>query len=665
MEWIISYILFAAIGIPVIVVLCRHPVSRTPWRRSFAAVGIVLFFLLFHRLGWKADSHPGEMDVDAFAEIPVQFQGRFMPMDTVARTTLRQIRGREKVKTASGETLQAIDWFLWKMAKPKQEADLPIFRIDHPEVKTLFELDENEKYFSYNQLIPTFTKLQDVIQSLPPDTNDYSVYEKQLTKTLQAIERYNQIGSSFHSGVNRQDIDALELVRIYKEWNSILRIAARNAAILQRGEELDPQTMRFMQVLREVIPLFEMMSDPQGRVAVIPPKDPGSTTDETVAGERWLTLGSALTNVLRTGETTSEVVTAYADVMLAYHEDNATAFDQAVEEIKTLTTPATPSRRIAFEETFNRISPFYIGAVVYVFGLTLLFPSWFHWRTRFPISELLRQSIFWMFLLTFALHGWGLLARMIIMMRPAPITNLYSSAVFIGWAACGLGLLLEQIYRNSFGLLISGVIGFCTLLIAQGLGASGDTMEAMRAVLDSNFWLATHVVTITLGYVPMFIAGLLATVFILRGTLFKGMTRKQARSLAQMTYGILAFALILSFIGTFLGGVWADQSWGRFWGWDPKENGALMIVLWVALIFHARLAGMIQERGLMVLTVAGSMITAWSWFGTNQLGIGMHSYGFTNAGHFWLMTFWSSQVLIMIIGSLPIRLWRSSATLKR
>ena len=662
MEWIISYIIFALIGIPVIIFLCRRPLSRKPWRWSFGLFGVALFGLLFYAFSLKPDEHPGEMDVEAFAEIPVQFQGRIMPIDTAARTTLRSIRGRESVPTPSGGTLHAIDWLLWKMAKPAEEAKLPVFRIDHPEVKALFNLDESRKYFSYEELFPTLENIQENIGELPPDSSDYSVYEQQLVKTLNAIQQYNQVGSSFHPGINRSDINPLDLMQVFRNWNAILRIAASNAAQLQQGNELGEQEAQFMAVIRNIVPLVQMMADPTGRLAVIPPIQAEAQDDETTAGAPWLTLGGALTETLQSGAT-SQAVQAYADLIIAYSENNPQDFDNAVQTLRTLTSAEAPSDRVAFEEDFNRMSPFYTGTVAYVLGLILLFLSWLRWPTKFPVSEMLRQGVFWLFLLTFVLHSWGLLARMIIMERPAPVTNLYSSAVFIGWAACGLGLLLEQIYRNSFGLLIAGVIGFCTLIIALGLGVSGDTMEAMRAVLDSNFWLATHVVTITLGYVPMFIAGVLAIVFIVRGVFFKGLNRESAKALSQMTYGILAFALILSFIGTFLGGVWADQSWGRFWGWDPKENGALMIVLWIALIFHARISGMIRERGLMVLTIGGSMITAWSWFGTNQLGIGLHSYGFTDSGHFWLMTFWASQLLFILIGCLPKSVWRSRETL--
>ena len=122
----------------------------------------------------------------------------------------------------------------------------------------------------------------------------------------------------------------------------------------------------------------------------------------------------------------------------------------------------------------------------------------------------------------------------------------------------------------------------------------------------------------------------------------------------------LWFATLFSFVGTVLGGIWADQAWGRFWGWDPKENGALIIVLWNALILHLRRGGMIRERGLAVCAVGGNIVTSWSFFGVNMLGIGLHSYGFTDAAFKWLMLFVGSQIVFIILGLLPGSLWKSS-----
>jgi hypothetical protein len=134
------------------------------------------------------------------------------------------------------------------------------------------------------------------------------------------------------------------------------------------------------------------------------------------------------------------------------------------------------------------------------------------------------------------------------------------------------------------------------------------------------------------------------------------------REIGRIIYGITCFAILFSFYGTVLGGLWADDSWGRFWGWDPKENGALMIVLWNALLLHARWDRLVADRGMAVLAVGGNLVTSWSWFGVNQLGIGLHSYGFTSGVALALLLFGLSQLLLIGLGLLPTRLWRSFQT---
>jgi ABC-type transport system involved in cytochrome c biogenesis permease subunit len=242
--------------------------------------------------------------------------------------------------------------------------------------------------------------------------------------------------------------------------------------------------------------------------------------------------------------------------------------------------------------------------------------------------------------------------------RP-PVTNLYSSALFVGWGAVLLCLILERLYRNGIGSVAGGVIGFATLVIAHHLALGGDTMEMMRAVLDSNFWLATHVVTIAIGYSATFLAGFLALIYVLRGVLTRSLDQATAATLARMIYGIVCFATLFSFVGTILGGIWADQSWGRFWGWDPKENGALLIVIWNAILLHARWGGFVQARGLAVLALFGNIVTAWSWFGVNMLGVGLHSYGFMDAAFWALVGFVASQLAIIALAALPLARWRS------
>ena len=236
--------------------------------------------------------------------------------------------------------------------------------------------------------------------------------------------------------------------------------------------------------------------------------------------------------------------------------------------------------------------------------------------------------------------------------------------------------ITELLFPVSISVLVASVTGFLTLLVANAL-AMGDSMPVLEAVLDTQFWLATHVVSVSLGYSATFVAGFLG-IGIVIATLIarttstpkpsasssdlkvasksvdKGQYRQSAAdaipTLYRICYGVVCFGLFFSFVGTVLGGLWGDDSWGRFWGWDPKENGAMMIVLWNALLLHARWDKIIAALGFGILAVFGNIITAWSMFGTNLLGVGLHSYGFNATTFNYLAFFALSQIIVIALG---------------
>jgi ABC-type transport system involved in cytochrome c biogenesis permease subunit len=298
------------------------------------------------------------------------------------------------------------------------------------------------------------------------------------------------------------------------------------------------------------------------------------------------------------------------------------------------------------EVIFNRAEPFYVGMILYVLALIVVSLAWL-WQSRLALS-----IAFALLVSALLVHTAGLIARTILQGRP-PVTNLYSSAVFIGWVVVLLGILLERLYRRGFATGVAAAVGFSTLLIAHHLSADGDTMEMMRAVLDSNFWLGTHVVTVTIGYSGTFLAGAMAVGYAIRRQLVPSPNRETTKALVSMVYGTLCFSLFFSFVGTVLGGIWADQSWGRFWGWDPKENGALLIVLWNAIILHARMGGFVREKGMMAMAIGGNVVTSWSWFGVNMLGIGLHSYGFMDKAFWALAIFMGTQLVLVALCLVP------------
>jgi ABC-type transport system involved in cytochrome c biogenesis permease subunit len=247
------------------------------------------------------------------------------------------------------------------------------------------------------------------------------------------------------------------------------------------------------------------------------------------------------------------------------------------------------------------------------------------------------------------LHLSAIAARVYILDR-APVGTLYESILFVGLICVLVSVVLEQIRKDGQAALM-GAIAALLLLFTAGSFAEGDTMKMLVAVLNTNFWLSTHVLCITMGYGWCVMASLIAHGWMIR----KAMGR-ETLGLAAAARIIAVIALLFTAVGTILGGIWADQSWGRFWGWDPKENGALLIVLWLAWVFHGQIGGHMKLPALMAGLAALSVIVGIAWFGVNLLSVGLHSYGFISGVAAGLATFCAAE--IALIGFLWLRIQR-------
>ena len=349
---------------------------------------------------------------------------------------------------------------------------------------------------------------------------------------------------------------------------------------------------------------------------------------------------------------------AMVDTLAAWKKDDVKEFNSSVANYADMLSSTQISHlsrdAIRLESAFNHFEPLMKAMYLYLPVLLFGFFSWIMW------SKPLRQAGFWLMLLAFVIHTVALGMRMSISGRP-PVTNLYSSAIFIGWAVVGACFIVEPLLKNGIGNIIGSSVGMGTLMIAHYLARDeGDTLGVMQAVLDTTFWLATHVVCITLGYAATFLAGAFGIAYCLNSTFGSDTKSPEIIQLGKITYGILCFALFFSLIGTILGGLWADDSWGRFWGWDPKENGAMLIVMWNAVILHARWDKMIRDYGTAVLAIFGNIVTAWSWFGVNELSAGLHNYGFTEGRLLALIVFVGVQLAFIAVAIVPVLMRKAS-----
>lgn len=601
--------------------------------------GIATLMILSGLRSSKVDS---DFDLAAFAELPVQVGGRIKPLDSVARNTLLILSGRQKVVTDKGVTLSPIEWFIDLTMRPEVADTYPIFKIEFPDDLGLVGLaEQGQRYYSFNELLPFSEELRRLYGEINPAPELRSPYEKQIADINNGLMRYHRVMHSLHPVGGAERLD--RLVDEYQSYLATIQPGMVELRKQQAGEEFDAALLkRFITFADDYLKLSTT-----AYLRVVPPPPPVDLLKD------WKNIGLELLDVMK-DDPLSPYVTSYASLTMAYRSGDAEQFNREVRELRERFIADFPGdiSRVHYERVFNGLQPFYISMQLYVLIFLAVCISWLRWPKE------LAKAAFWVLVLTFLIHTFGLLSRMYIQGRP-PITNLYSSAVFVGWGAVLLGIFIEKFFKNGIGAAIASLVGFCTLIIAHHLAMTGDTLEMMRAVLDSNFWLATHVVIITFGYSAIFLAGALAILFVLLGVFSSRFNKDTARSLSAMVYGIICFGTLFSLVGTILGGIWADQSWGRFWGWDAKENGALMIVIMGAIYLHARWGGICKDRGLMALAIWGNIITAWSWFGTNMLPVGLHSYGRMDSAYAWLIGFVLVQLVLTATALLPWRFWRS------
>lgn len=426
-------------------------------------------------------------------------------------------------------------------------------------------------------------------------------------------------------------------------------------------------------IASEVFRVFEELNEDKNdprlktlrtRLRALPPDDSAAIT--TAMNSELLTiamddLDKRVGNLIYSSNDTEifeKSTAAMVDMLTAWQQDDVEGFNSSVDKYSNLVSTAEVSHlspdAIRLESFFNHFEPLMKSMYLYFPVLLFAFFSWIAW------SKPLRQAGFWLMMLAFVVHTVALGMRMYISGRP-PVTNLYSSAIFIGWAVVGACFIVEPLLKNGIGNIIGSSVGISTLMIAHYLARDeGDTLGVMQAVLDTTFWLATHVVCITLGYAATFLAGAFGIAYCLNSKFGSDTKSPEIIQLGKITYGILCFALFFSLIGTILGGLWADDSWGRFWGWDPKENGAMLIVMWNAVILHARWDKMIRDYGTAVLAIFGNIVTAWSWFGVNELSAGLHNYGFTEGRLLALITFVAIQLAFIAVALVPVMIRKAA-----
>jgi len=591
--------------------------------------------------------------LDSLKRLAVLHEGRVKPFDTYARNLLLQFSGRTSFKKQP-----ATDWVARLLFAPASTKDDKVFLINSSEIPMAVGIEpEKKRRYSFTQLNTGFEKIVELAKVANQiDEKDRSVVEHELIRVYHNIVAYTQCSFVFtfafpHPDFQVTDVELISQLRLPPDQDgqfSFLDIALKANALRRATENLstgNPQTWSdrdktLFALLSNIYSWAQSYNDlPFHIVPSVDARD-----------EAWVSPWDAINGEFFETSVKNEI-SLLRDMTVYYWNGQQFAFDIAARAYQnSVISRLEGNERVsvkkhALELMYNKASFFLWAKLFYALAFfCFLFSLYFS-------NERWRKIALILVAAGFIPHIVALIMRIVIMARP-PVSNLYETFIFVGFIAVLCGLIIERVNKQWLGIVVSSVCGLVFLMIATKFSAEGDTLRMLVAVLNSNFWLGTHVLSITTGYAGVCVAGIVGHLYILQ-SIFKPKDKKLLDSTYRNLVGTLGFGLMMTFLGTMLGGIWADQSWGRFWGWDPKENGALLIVIWCAIIFHARVAKMIGPLGMAAGCVLGIIVVMWAWFGVNLLSIGLHSYGFTSGVANSLMMYVACEI-IFLAGSLSI-----------
>jgi ABC-type transport system involved in cytochrome c biogenesis permease subunit len=600
---------------------------------------LLLIVMLLCAAPAMAQEKTAPLDYSTFREIPVLHEGRVKPMDSFARAAIGTLAGKDSLPGMSPSS-----WLAETLFDPANAIDRPVFRILRPAQLNLPLQDG--KLYSYVQLANSLKGKGELIAKLSTkEEKDWSADQRELMDLYQKSVLFTQLLRSF-SGILPLAIELPETLQ--KDWKIkaenaprtlndfrkfIPRVESRLKKIIAaKGDDLSRYTddEKDIAAIGWQLELLETAGQQNVFFRIVPPQ---------WEGDEWLSPW-ALTQSGKGSPDAATYMDQWAMMAQAWQAHDAAGWNDAtriaqthVMAMKSLTIPAW---KINLEIFYSGLHPMGTAMLCYLFAFIALIGATFRHRNT------LMRAAFTAIILGTLTHAIGIALRIIILDRP-PVGTLYESILFVS-LVCVLGALaFERRLKDGSGLLIAALSGGLLLFTASAF-APDDTMQMLVAVLNTNFWLATHVLCITIGYGWCLVAAVMAHLYLINAV--RGFTGSLDKLMSIIKTVVLC-ALLFTAVGTILGGIWADQSWGRFWGWDPKENGALLIVLWLIWLLHGRLSGQIKRLPFIAGTAFLSVIVALAWFGVNLLSTGLHSYGFIEGVALSLFAFCAVETAII------------------
>ena len=596
--------------------------------------------------------------VRLFQTLPVLDEGRIKPLDTYAGFKLLKLNGRRSCTTPDGRTLAPTEWLLDTLFFPEAANTYAVFSIDTSDVVVSLGLvphDKKRDRYSYNELKPGRDKMMEFAELYGHIADkDRSAVQRQILNLAHNFMEYEDLAA--YAGFTRKKFTLQPCEAWPRIFQNATEVSLSEAlakapqlyneflALKRDKDALDDARKTSLEAITKLLGDLDGVRKTATALALFP----ASNKED----KEWMTAADMVMKAFEQGPKFAPELG-----ILSHFEavgQNLFAPDKLGAAARALSVTVEQTARdrgeyakIPLEVTFYKGQFFYRSLVFYIIAFLLVAVAW-----MIPNNRALAWVNVAAVILPTVLLAIGITFRCIIRGRP-PVTTLYETVLFTTFVAVVVCLFIELVNRQRIAISMGAILGVIGVFIANKYEAAEgtDTMPSMVAVLDTNFWLATHVTTISMGYAAGLLSGAMAHLYIIGRALgFKKKDPDFYNTLTRMIYGVFCFGFFFAFVGTLLGGVWADQSWGRFWGWDPKENGALLICLWMLAALHARLGGYIRELGFNIAAVICGMVVAFSWWGVNLLGVGLHSYGFTSGAMTSLIGFWAVEFIVVLAG---------------
>lgn len=622
-------------------------------------------------------------EFEALKDVPTSYKGRYRPLDSEARLWREDL-------SHHGNEGSSID-MLWKMHFLGHSGwdDIPLFGIGENKFKVLLDLPADKTHFTYNQLNKAIYENKETNQRLMQILLTYHFLKSYRDPANRSRSEKQELTSLSPGLWVMFDKNALVVAAVPKNapWNHIepgliLHENGRslNISFEKSHKKTAEEAMRVIAAMQHYAsmlasepipesqnPVFEQLSKADSVLRVLPSR----------RGEgEWLPLKALNLRIhdpksnrmvpvgnftLYPDDQFQAIQKAYFELTAAFQKPSSDEHIQSLtqelgEQLKKAYAPLAgtiykeangktlryPSigqlqmEKIYYDYPFAFATMAFYGLALLLFLFSYLFKKEF--LDKFAMTSLI---------LAFCLHTILLGLRCYILQRP-PVSNMFETVIYVPWIAVATGFVLYFFLHRRITLIAGAIVALVLLSILE-LAHINKSLENVQAVLDSQYWLIIHVLLVVGSYGTFALCGILGH-FYLGGLMISKQETPSIKFIGNCILQSMYLGLAMLIPGTILGGVWAAESWGRFWDWDPKEAWAFISICTYLICVHAYRFNHIQHFGLAMGSIIGLQVISFTWYGVNYiLGTGLHSYGFGSGGDLYYYSFLIGETIFLTL----------------